>query len=702
METVTRNILGKSQIWLLVLPFLFYSCSKSDSNSDEIVVDEEPVKEISITNQVSFEGGNTDISSFKLLTIEEEQTLGNTEISSKSYACSSPQLMLVTNDNDEIVMMSRGVYADKSQNSIDAKSTAIALVTMHPLFAPVASKEYSELVNVITSSSYFPSLLDKVKASIEIRRNIYDESNLELISALSTLVESLCDTENDENFDPLTRSSVTRTTTIKGIDEGPFFVEARNKVLVVKNSGLTPMYTGVVKNAKGDVIKEDFDIPSRSDYGGLDLIVNRTNYGEEVKFDFTNLADGEYYFHFDRTTSKATLDFYVNITGNLLSVLGLPMSPKEGELLKDAAKFVWNAITTAGSSVTDSKISPLEWAGIAYGGVTDFFSSPSFTAFIQKESKWAIAKKVGGILGNSLNWYNKIKGSANMTMRIGWSLSSPKEVDFCLCYYNKEISSCSTAALSEVSGNWQEGYAGQRLLMPVVVKVRTTADDGTVLENSNYQKVKFSVVEGSGRVQDDFVGTNDKQEASTYWYLGDDNTNVGQKLKVVVVDIATGQEISEPIYFEASIKEASDITIRLDWDETSTRTDIDLHVIDPFGEEIYYAHPYSASGGWLDRDDVVGPGPEHVYWKNAPAGKYQILVRHYESESKGVIGYKITTYANGMTYRNVGSVAHHATDYVGTLTIPSSRNATFSYSEFMNEKIKAEQRVYPAKKKQDK
>ena len=55
-----------------------------------------------------------------------------------------------------------------------------------------------------------------------------------------------------------------------------------------------------------------------------------------------------------------------------------------------------------------------------------------------------------------------------------------------------------------------------------------------------------------------------------------------------------------------------------------------------------------------------------------------------------------------MTYRNVGSVAHHATDYVGTLTIPSSRNATFSYSEFMNEKIKAEQRVYPAKKKQDK
>ena len=71
------------------------------------------------------------------------------------------------------------------------------------------------------------------------------------------------------------------------------------------------------------------------------------------------------------------------------------------------------------------------------------------------------------------------------------------------------------------------------------------------------------------------------------------------------------------------------LQIGLSWDTTS---DIDLHVIDPFGEEIAYYHPSSASGGYLDRDDVDGYGPENIYWsEDIPDGTYVVKVHYYGS-----------------------------------------------------------------------
>ena len=69
------------------------------------------------------------------------------------------------------------------------------------------------------------------------------------------------------------------------------------------------------------------------------------------------------------------------------------------------------------------------------------------------------------------------------------------------------------------------------------------------------------------------------------------------------------------------------IQIGLSWDSTS---DIDLHVTDPYGEEIYYSNPTSNSGGYLDRDDTDGYGPENIYWtSNIPTGNYSISLVYY-------------------------------------------------------------------------
>jgi hypothetical protein len=53
------------------------------------------------------------------------------------------------------------------------------------------------------------------------------------------------------------------------------------------------------------------------------------------------------------------------------------------------------------------------------------------------------------------------------------------------------------------------------------------------------------------------------------------------------------------------------------WD---TDADLDLHVIEPGGKEIYWEEPKGKQGGELDVDNTKGLGPENIYWLVETAG----------------------------------------------------------------------------------
>jgi hypothetical protein len=78
-----------------------------------------------------------------------------------------------------------------------------------------------------------------------------------------------------------------------------------------------------------------------------------------------------------------------------------------------------------------------------------------------------------------------------------------------------------------------------------------------------------------------------------------------------------------------------DVQVTLSW---STDSDVDIHVIDPRGEEIYYANPASASGGELDLDSNAGCQidrirNENITWPigRAPRGQYTVRVDYWSS-----------------------------------------------------------------------
>lgn len=87
---------------------------------------------------------------------------------------------------------------------------------------------------------------------------------------------------------------------------------------------------------------------------------------------------------------------------------------------------------------------------------------------------------------------------------------------------------------------------------------------------------------------------------------------------------------------EAGAK-AGEIEVGLLWEN---KNDLDLHVIDPHGEEIFFGNRLARSGGELDVDrnagcsmNVTSTPVEHVVWPvgHAPAGDYRIYVHHFQN-----------------------------------------------------------------------
>ena len=84
------------------------------------------------------------------------------------------------------------------------------------------------------------------------------------------------------------------------------------------------------------------------------------------------------------------------------------------------------------------------------------------------------------------------------------------------------------------------------------------------------------------------------------------------------------------IRFDIVPTEGGVLQFALNW---NTATDVDLHVVDPSGEIVFYGNPSSASGGELDLDsnagcELDGVGNENVIWdvEAVPEGDYQVAV----------------------------------------------------------------------------
>jgi hypothetical protein len=100
---------------------------------------------------------------------------------------------------------------------------------------------------------------------------------------------------------------------------------------------------------------------------------------------------------------------------------------------------------------------------------------------------------------------------------------------------------------------------------------------------------------------------------------------------------------NEVLVFAVAV--AGDVQVSVSWDAPS---DVDLHVVEPSGQEIFYGNPTSSTGGQLDVDSnaacsIDGRQIENIRWSGrAPAGQYIVRVDYWDSCDVGRTNYLVT------------------------------------------------------------
>lgn len=129
------------------------------------------------------------------------------------------------------------------------------------------------------------------------------------------------------------------------------------------------------------------------------------------------------------------------------------------------------------------------------------------------------------------------------------------------------------------------------------------------------------------------------------------------EFSVVVAVVGTDGTVSAVDATNVSIVEVGtgDVQVSVSWNED---VDVDLYVVDPSGETVYYGSTTSTSGGELDLDSnpacsIDGIRNENVTWPTgeAPSGTYEVRLNLYADCDIDQTSWVVTVQAIGRTYR---------------------------------------------------
>lgn len=109
------------------------------------------------------------------------------------------------------------------------------------------------------------------------------------------------------------------------------------------------------------------------------------------------------------------------------------------------------------------------------------------------------------------------------------------------------------------------------------------------------------------------------------------------------------------------------IRITLSWD--ADETDIDIHVLEPDGEEAYYAYRRTSTGGFVGEDVTTGYGPEE-YLRKEGTGTFKILANYFASHQTALTGAVTATVT---AYTDWGTASEKSKILVMRLDKPKSK-----------------------------
>ena len=412
--------LNKLFIVLLAIFSLLTSCENPIVNNNDLEF------ETRVSNgSVSIENGNT--SNLSVASLIDESSLSNGSFSVEVFDNNSPQLLMVTNETSEVIMLYKGVIPENGNIEINAHSTATAILTFHPALAEIKGANYQEMVNVFTSASSFPAFLSEVENSIAQNRSIYDTTNTNLISAAQEVFRELFgDSVNMKNTKAT--SHLTNKFDCWPIDVSYDYDNSRN--LKFRMPGLFPSYECKVYDEEGDY-ESSFYVPTRGNYGLWDAFLGSMGesdlvYGEEAIYNFNNTNKRTFVFN------RLGSDTFTQLACCVLQMIGLPDVTSDVELVADVSVSIETAIVQNGISLMNPGNN---WKTILYSAIPIAFEA---TLEVLKNHTAGIISSNAQNLLKILKLVNIVEGAGNALGRFVSHWICENEISFCAQYYSAD------------------------------------------------------------------------------------------------------------------------------------------------------------------------------------------------------------------------------------------------------------------------
>lgn len=505
--------LNKLFIGLLAMFSLLTSCEEPIENNNE---NNDLEFETRLSNgSVSIENGNT--SNLSVASLIDESSLSNGSFSVEVFDNNSPQLLMVTNNNDDVVMLYKGVIPENGNIEINAHSTATAILTFHPALAEIKGANYQEMVNVFTSASSFPAFLSEVENSIAQNKAIYDTTNTNLISAAQEVFRELFGDTTNSNYK---NTKYTSYFTNK-YDCWPIDVEEEddNRTLKFRMPGLFPTYNCKVYDEEGNH-ERNFYVPTRGNYGLWDAFLCEIGqsdwvYGDQVSYTFNNNAK-QRTFEFNRDGLSTTLQ----IAGCITDALGI-----------DKVDPVFYDEVIHGVAVDlEPYIETFDIKSLFLDVIPVLFEAT--LEKLEKKDNVNISSKAKKAL-KMLKLVNIIENVGNPLGRLGSHWLCRNEITFCAQYYSAGFFDKCGAGYTynaSVKCNWADSYiANFTLNLPYEEEyqipsttIYTYDYDGTELKlvySGNYHELDFNLTVSTYKAEDNSLIRTDV--FSTTWFVGD-------------------------------------------------------------------------------------------------------------------------------------------------------------------------------------
>jgi hypothetical protein len=124
-----------------------------------------------------------------------------------------------------------------------------------------------------------------------------------------------------------------------------------------------------------------------------------------------------------------------------------------------------------------------------------------------------------------------------------------------------------------------------------------------------------------------------------------DSDKTSMRVGVALLDAMGNAGVYQELAIQLVASGIGDVKVTLSFDRLH---DLDLHVVEPSGDQIFYRTPGSTTGGQLDLDSGANcePSPyntENVYWPpgGAPPGTYRVSVQNFQQCSPGEIKFTV-------------------------------------------------------------